>query len=338
MESIITPKAPTMTPTGKHTAHIEIKPCFPGYGATLGNAIRRVLLSSLEGYAITSVKIEGVEHEFSSIDGVLEDAVEVILNLKKLRFTVHSDEPTILTLKKKGEGKVTAADFTPSSDVEIVTPDAYIATITKKDGELNMEVEISKGIGYVPTEEREDEQKEIGKIHIDAIYTPVRKVSYKVSDMRVGTQTNYNKIEITLETDGSMSPEQAFYKTIDILQNQFAAIAERSEQPEPSEEQETEADNEDGKVAGELREDRETIGEETQEATTESLEDLLKKPVDQIGLSTRTSNALLEAGTKTVKNLTKRTEEQLLETEGLGKKAVKEIQDTLAAIGLSLKN
>lgn len=323
MESIIIPNPPKITEEGENAAKIEIKPCYPGYGATLGNALRRVLLSSLAGYAITSVKIRDVEHEFSGIEGVLEDVVEIILNLKKIRFQLHTEGPVTLLLKKAGEGKITAADFEKSSDVEVVTPDAYIATITKKDAEFDMEVEISKGIGYVPTEERTEEQKEIGKIHIDAIFTPIRKVSYSSSNIRVGKQTNYNKIDFVIETDGSITPENAFFQAVDILNEQFQGIAKKEE---PIEE-----------ILEEKEVEEEPIDELPLDIIKEPLEEDLKKPVDQIGLSTRTSNALLEANIKTVKQLIKKSEDQILETEGLGNKAVTEINDVLAQIGLTLR-
>lgn len=310
MESITTPSAPTVKEIAENTAEVEIRNCFPGYGVTLGNALRRVMLSSLQGSAITSVKIKDVEHEFSSIEGVLEDVVEIILNLKKIRFHLHSDEPVVLTLVKKKEGKITAADFEKSSDVEIMNPDAYIATLTSSF-DFEMEVEIEKGLGYVATEQREQVQKEIGKIHIDAIFTPVKKVSYDVSDMRVGKRTDYNKINFTIETDGSIEPKEAFLQAAAILTEQYRSLA--------------------GIEEAELHEEQEEGKEKEEE---QKLEIDLKKPVDQLSLSTRTSNALLENDIKTLGKLAKLTEEELNELDGLGQKGISEILETLQGLGL----
>jgi DNA-directed RNA polymerase subunit alpha len=202
----------------------EIAALYPGYGVTIGNTLRRVLLSSLEGAAITQVKIKGVEHEFSTIDGVMEDVVTILLNLKQVRLKSHSEDPQKATLKVKGEKKVTAADFDLPSQVEVVSKDAFIAQITNKSTELEIEIQVEKGIGYVPAEARKKEKQEIGTIMLDAIYTPVKRVSTKIDDMRVGDRTDFNRLRVEVETDGTISPEEAFYQAAEILIKEFEVI------------------------------------------------------------------------------------------------------------------
>ena len=204
----------------------EISPLMPGYGATIANPLRRVLLSSLEGAAVTSVKIKGVDHEFSSIPGVLEDVIEVILNIKKIRLKLHSDGPVKLTLDVKGERTVTAADIKLTSDVKVINEDQHIATITDKKMGLNMELEIEKGIGYVPVEQRQKEKLAIGVIAVDAIFTPVKLVNFKIEDVRVGQRIDFNKITMEVETDGSLEPEAALKKASEILIDQFRVVSE----------------------------------------------------------------------------------------------------------------
>lgn len=232
---ISVPQQPKVTSLGENHSKFEILGCYPGYGATLGNAIRRVLLSSLDGAAAQSVKIKGVSHEFATIPGVMEDVVQLLLNLKQVRFRMHGgDGETVrVTIKAKGEGEVTAGDIKAPSSVEIVNPGYRIATLTDKKAELEMELEIGKGIGYVPIEARDGEDREIGVIAIDSIYTPVRRVNYEVENMRVGKRTDYDKVSIEVVTDGSITPEAAFAKSIDILVGQFESI--RMEQTEETE-------------------------------------------------------------------------------------------------------
>lgn len=224
MYKITSPQAPKYTSLGENHGKFEILGCNPGYGTTLGNALRRVLLSSLEGAAIKSVKITGVSHEFSTIPGVMEDVVQIILNLKQVRFRLHSEEPVKVTLKSKGEGPVTAAAIKTNASVEVVNPDKVIATITDKKTELEIELEIDKGIGYVPAEQRDREEREIGVIAIDSIYTPVKRVNYEVENMRVGKRTDYDKITLEVVTDGSMTPQEVFQKSVDILVGQFSSL------------------------------------------------------------------------------------------------------------------
>ncbi|OGN01750.1 MAG: DNA-directed RNA polymerase subunit alpha [Candidatus Yanofskybacteria bacterium RIFCSPLOWO2_02_FULL_43_10] len=204
----------------------EISPLMPGYGATIANPLRRVLLSSLEGAAITSVKIKGVDHEFSSISGVLEDVVEVILNIKKIRFKLHGDGPVKLTLDVKGEKTVTAADIKLTSDIELINEDQHIATITDKKMGLSMELEVEKGVGYVPVEQRQKEKLAIGVIAVDAIFSPVKLVNFKIENVRVGQRIDFNKVVMEIETDGSIEPEEAMKKASEILVDHFKLISD----------------------------------------------------------------------------------------------------------------
>ena len=202
----------------------EISPLYPGYGMTIGNTLRRVLISSLDGAAVTSVKIRGVDHEFSAIEGVLEDVIEIILNLKKIRCRVFKDEPVTLVLHAKGEGKVTADNIEATADVEIVNKDQHIATITNKKTELEMELTVERGVGYVPAEQRQKEKLGVGKIAIDGIFTPVRNVNFTIENIRVGQRTDYNKVLLDIETDGSISPEEALKKASQILMDHFSVV------------------------------------------------------------------------------------------------------------------
>ena len=226
MQIITSPQKPKYTALGKNHGKFEILGCYPGYGTTLGNALRRVLLSSLDGAAVVSVKIKGVSHEFSTIAGVKEDVVQIILNLKQVRFKLYGDEAVKVTLKSKGEGIVVASAIKAPSSVEIVNPDQVIATITDKKAEFEMEIEIDRGVGYVPVESRERKDREISVIAIDAIYTPVKRVNYEIENMRVGKRTDYDKITLEVVTDGSISPTEAFEKSVMILVSQFSSLTE----------------------------------------------------------------------------------------------------------------
>lgn len=214
---------------------LVVEPCHPGYGTTLGNALRRVLLSSLNGAAVTAVKIKGVTHEFQGIEGVKEDALEIILNLKQLRMKVHTDEPVKLTLKKSGTGEVKASDITANADVEIANPDLTLATVTDAGLEFEMELTIAKGRGYVPIEEREDENLELGTIAIDALFSPIRNVGYRVENTRVGDITNYDRLLLTIETDGTISPEDAVKEASSLLISHFSLLGGIAQAPQAKE-------------------------------------------------------------------------------------------------------
>ena len=314
------PQKPKYTATDEHSARFEILGCYPGYGMTIGNALRRVLLSSLEGAAVTAVKIKGISHEFSTMEGVMEDAVQIILNLKKIRFKMHADEPVKVSLKSKGEGQVTAKEIKCPSSVEVVNGDQVIATVTDKKVEFEMELEITKGLGYVPIEQQQRDEKEIGVIAIDAVYTPIRRVNYEVENMRVGKRTDYNKITLDVVTDGSISPNEAFEKAVQILISQFSALAE-FEAPEE-----------------EVIAAQESPVVEVEEKKVEEKEDPLKIKVSDLkNLSTRTINVLEENKISRVKDIVKYDEEGLKALDGMGDKGIKEIKKSIGEFGFTLK-
>lgn len=227
MQKFSLPQSPKIVKKEGNSAVIEVDSLYPGYGTTLGNALRRVLLSSIPGAAITTVKITGVDHEFSTIPNVMEDVIHILLNLKQVRFKLFKDEAISIKLSVKGEKKVTAADFqTVSGEVEIVNQDAYIATLTDKKASLEIEAEITPGVGYEPIERRKKDKIAIGSIALDAIYTPVRKVRFSAENMRVGDRTDFNKLVFEIETDGSIRPEEAFKRAVDILDEHIKILGE----------------------------------------------------------------------------------------------------------------
>jgi DNA-directed RNA polymerase subunit alpha len=204
----------------------EIEGLYAGYGLTIGNALRRALLSSLPGAAVTEIKIKNVPHEFSTLPGLKEDIVELALNFKKLRLRMHVDEPQVLSLKAKGETTVTAGDIELNSNVQMINPDEVLATLTAKDAELDIEVKVERGLGYVPVEARKSEGRlPIGTIAVDAMFTPVERVNYTIEDMRVGDRTDYNRLRLEITTDGSLSPSAALHKATSILKDHFDKIA-----------------------------------------------------------------------------------------------------------------
>lgn len=214
----------------------EIEGLYSGYGLTIGNALRRVLFSSLPGAAVTQIKIKGVGHEFSSIPNVVEDVVEIGLNLKKIRFRMHTDEPQILTLKVKGERAASASDIETNSQSEIITPDVHIAALTHKNAELDIELTVERGLGYVPVEARKMEKLPIGVIALDAFFSPVVKANFSVENMRVGERTDYNRLRLMIETDGSITPSAALRKASNILQDHFSKISQvEVKEAEPTE-------------------------------------------------------------------------------------------------------
>ncbi len=283
-----------------------IEPLYPGYGTTLGNSLRRVLLSSLPGAAIVSVKIEGVQHEFSTIPGVKEDVVEIILNLKQLRLKLFKDEPVKLTLEAKGKGVVKAKDIKEHPDVEIVTPELVIATLESPNAKLSMELKAEKGRGYVPVEQIEKGRPEINEIFLDAIYSPIKKVAYFVENTRVGKMTNFDKLTIELETDGTIKPSEALVEASKILVDHFMLIS--------------------GEKKVEIQEPK--------EKEKEVKEELLEAPIEELDFSTRTLNALLKNGIKVTKQLLELTEEDFKKLKGFGAKAKEEVLEKLKELGL----
>lgn len=265
MEKIFLPSSIEFLSTDNpNIGKVVITPCHQGYGTTLGNALRRVLLSSLPGAAVESVKISGVSHEFSTIEGVLEDVVEVILNLKQVAVRCFSDEPVVLKLNKKGKGEVTAADFEKNSDVEIANPDLKILTITNDKTKVELEVTIGKGRGYVPVEEKKNENLDLGAVLIDSLYTPIRDIGYKVELTRVGDVTDYEKLTITIETNGTITPKEAIRQAVDVLMDHFALILEATNE-------------ETAMPAAEAGEEKEEVEEVVESVVVEDEEETLRQ-------------------------------------------------------------
>ncbi len=223
------PAAPEVKQKEANKAVFEVQGLYPGYGVTVGNTLRRVLLSSLGGVAVTEVKIKGVAHEFSTVPGVQEDVIMMLLNLKNLRFKIHEGTTQKVTLSVKGEKEVTGADFTLFPQVELANPELHIATITDKKTELEIEIKIEKGIGYEPKDQRKIKSSEIGAINLDAIFTPIKNVNFQVESMRVGERTDFDKLSLEIETDGTITPEEAFYGATDIILKHFTILAEGKE-------------------------------------------------------------------------------------------------------------
>ncbi|MBU1563612.1 DNA-directed RNA polymerase subunit alpha, partial [Patescibacteria group bacterium] len=303
-------------------AIFEISACYPGYGITLGNAFRRVLLSSLSGAAITGVKIKGIQHEFSTIPNVMEDVVQIILNLKQIRFKLHSQKAFKITLKVKGERKVQAKDIKTSSELEVVNKDAHIATLTSKKAELDMEIEVEPGMGYSPTEERKKGKIEIGKIAIDAIFSPVRKVTYSIENMRVGERTDYDRIRFNIETDGTVSPRNAFLKAARILVDHYIIFTQLGDKK---------------KTKKAIVKTKKVIKKIKTIKTKSVKDDAVKIKIEDLKVSARTISALEAAGIKTIAGLVRKNVADLEKLEGLGDKSVLEIKRSLGKLGLTLK-
>lgn len=299
----------------------KIDGLYPGYGYTLGNSLRRIILSSLPGTAITSIKIDGVEHEFSTLDGVKEDVITMVMNLKNIRFKATTDEPQKATLSANGVGEVTAGNIDTPGQLEIINEDLVIATITDKDVNLEVELTIESGLGYVSKEDHKQGKVGAGEIAVDANFSPIRLVNYEVEEMRVGDRTDFNRLEIIIETDGTLSPREALENSILTMIRQLQSIIDIEEPvrgPEP-EEPEVEEDEEDNDTDSELAE-------------------FLKTRIENLDLPTRTTNALERASIRTAGGLVKKTRSDLLVVDGLGKKGVDEIEDMLEENNASLAN
>ena len=298
LTNIHLPEVKTLKEEGNAGVY-SIEPLYPGYGMTLGNSLRRVILSSLPGAAVTAVKIDGVTHEFTTIPHVKEDMVELILNLKQLRVKSHSDEEQYLYLSASGAGAVTAKDIKAPSQVEVVNQDLHLATLDGAKAKLEMEIKIEKGRGYVPVEKREGEKLQVGMIAVDAIYTPVKKVRYNVESTRVGQMTDLDKLVLEVETDGTISPKEAILQAADILVDHLSVVA--------------------GK------EDR-------------SAEDAASKIlVEEVNLSPRTTNALLNNDIKTIADVLTLTDEELRSLKGFGNKAYQEVREKLDELGFNFE-
>lgn len=295
---------PSITPkeANKAEGQFVVEPLFPGYGTTVGTALRRVLLSSLPGAAITSVKFTGVDHEFSTIPGVKEDVIEVLLNLKQVRFRLSGDEPVTVSLTKKGAGKVTAKDIEGTDRLEIVSKDAHIATLSDKKAAFDAELTIEKGRGYFPTERREEQKLPVGTIALDAIFTPVKRVNFQIENTRVGQMTNFDRLILNVVTDETITPDEAVKEAAQTLVSQFQLLV-------------------DPEAAQAAAEEIEATGDETS--------------VEDAGLSARTANALINNDLKTMQQVAQLPADQLNNLKGLGEKAVDEVKAKLTELGLA---
>jgi len=293
----------------KYYGEFICEPLERGFGLTLGNALRRVLLSSLQGAAIVSVKIENVLHEFTSIPGVVEDVSDIILNLKEVRLKLHGEPPRTIRIEAKGEGEVAAGDIITDGQIEILNPKQHIATLSK-DGELKMEMIVQLGKGYVPAERDPEEPQIIGDIPIDAIFSPIRKVNYLVTNARVGQRTDYDKLTIEIWTDGSLSARDAMAYAAKILKEQLTVFINFEEEDEPEEEED--------------------------EKTEVKINENLFRSVDELELSVRSSNCLKNANIHLIGELVQKTEAEMLKTKNFGRKSLNEIKEILSEMGLAL--
>jgi DNA-directed RNA polymerase subunit alpha len=316
---IALPSKPRVVSEADRSGTYEIDGLYPGYGYTLGNSLRRIILSSLPGAAVTSVKIPGVSHEFSTIEGVKEDVVTLLLNVRKMRLKLSSDEPQSITLSVKGPKTVTAADFNLPGQVEILNPEQHIAELTGKST-LEMEVRAERGLGYVPKEVHQKERVDIGTIALDAIFSPIRRVNYEVENMRVGDRTDFNRLRILIETDGTISAREALEKSIETMIHQLRAVVGFKEE-EVSEEQVIE------EVDSLLRRDDKSQDSE-----------MLKTRITELNLPQRVEQSLDNASIRTVGGLVRKREDDLLAIEGLGQKGLQDIKRALSNLGLTLRS
>lgn len=295
------------------------EPMTRGYGITIGNSMRRILLSSIQGAAITSVKIDGVLHEFSTVPGVRDDVTNIILHLKELCLKMHCDESKVIRIDVQGEKEVTAADIIHDADIEILNPDLHIATVNEA-GSLKIDMIVEHGLGYVTAEKRKSPDDAIGTILVDSIFSPIRRVNYKVEDIRVGDATDYDKLTLEVWTDGSIQPEEAVSKAAAILIGRLKLFQNLTVAPEV-----------------------EFVPEEEVEASSETvvsnpeLDSILATRVEDMDLTVRSFNCLMRADIKTVGDLVNKTEEEIMKVRNLGRKSLDEVKDKLKSMGLSLK-
>ncbi len=285
------------------------EPFEKGYGLTVGNSLRRVLLSSIEGTAITAIKIEGVPHEFYTIEGIYEDVTRIILNLKKMRMKYHGELPKVLHVVKEGPGELTAADFNIDADVEIMNPELKIATLNE-EGKVDLEVQVEKGRGYVPAELNKSNTETIGVIPIDAIFSPVRKVNVKVEDTRVGQRTDYDKLTLEIWTDGSISPDDALAQAAKIIKDHMTIFINFEE---------------------EVEEEAEVVDE-----SLEKIKSILSKSIDELELSVRSYNTLKSLDINDLESLVRKTEEELRKSKHFSEQTLKEARGKLESLHLSL--
>ena len=314
--NVTLPSKPRVVKEEENHGIFEIDGLYPGYGHTLGNSLRRIILSSLPGAAITQVKISGVEHEFSTMAGVKEDVITILLNLRRIRLALHSDEPVTMTLKANSIGSVTAKDITAPSQIEILSLDEHIAEITSKSTKLEIEMTVEKGLGYVPREVHQKDKVEIGTIALDAVFTPIRRANYEVENMRVGDRTDYNRLRVIIETDGTYSPRQALEKSIEIMIHQLKSVIgfqeQKSETPEVVAKAEVAAVHE------------------------EPDQEVLKTRIETLDLTSRTLQALEDASIRTIGGLVRKKKDDILALDGIGPKGLEEIIDLLKKYHLNL--
>lgn len=306
------PSKPEVVEEEEFFGKYKIDGLYPGYGYTLGNSLRRIILSSLPGTAITSIKIDGVDHEFSALEGVKEDVITILMHLKNVRFKATTDEPQTATLSASGVGEVTAGDIDTPGQLEVINEDLVIANITDKGTNLEIEMNIESGLGYVSKEDHKNGKVGAGEIALDATFSPIRLVNYEVEDMRVGDRTDFNRLEIAIETDGTITPREALETSILTMIRQLQAIIDIQEPvrgPEPEEEEEEE--------------------EPEEEDADSELAEFLKTRIENLDLPTRTTNALERASIRTAGGLVKKSRSDLLVIDGLGKKGVDEIEEML---------
>ncbi|PIR82234.1 DNA-directed RNA polymerase subunit alpha [Candidatus Kaiserbacteria bacterium CG10_big_fil_rev_8_21_14_0_10_59_10] len=319
---IALPSKPRIVNESERSGTYEIDGLYPGYGYTLGNSLRRIVLSSLPGAAVTHVKVPGVSHEFSTIEGVREDMVTILLNVRKMRLRLSTDEPQTITLSVKGPKIVTAADFKLPGQVEILNPEQYIAEVTGKQT-FEMELSAERGMGYVPKEVHQKERVDIGSIALDAIFSPIRRVNYEVENMRVGDRTDFNRLRMLIETDGTLSPREALERSIETMIHQLRSIVGfKDEQAE---------------AAAEENGHPETAARREERVHAADAE-LLKTRVSELKLSARVEQALDNASIRTVGGLVRKREDDLLAIEGLGQKGLQEIKRALSNLGLTLRS
>ncbi len=318
--NVALPSKPRVVKEEEFFGVFEIDGLYPGYGHTLGNSLRRIILSSLPGAAITQVKIDGIQHEFSALDGVKEDVITILLNLKRVRILMHSDVPMTLNLKVSGAQVVTAAHITAPSQVTILNPEQKIAEITSKGTTLDIELTVEHGLGYVPRETHQKDKVDIGTIALDAVFTPIRRVNYEVENMRVGDRTDYNRLRVSIETDGTLSPREALENSIEIMIHQLKSIIGFQDAVTTSE-----------------RVDEVGESEESSDEASEIDADVLKTRIETLDLSTRTQNALENANIRTVGGLVRKKKDDILSLDGIGPKGVDELEVILQKMKVGFK-
>jgi DNA-directed RNA polymerase subunit alpha len=319
---IALPSKPRVVSETERGGTYEIDGLYPGYGYTLGNSLRRIILSSLPGAAVTHVKIPGVSHEFSTIEGVKEDVVTILLNIRKIRLKLLTDEPQTITLSLKGPKEATAADLKLPGQVEVLNPEQHIADITSKTN-LEIELRAERGLGYIPKESHQKERVEVGTIALDAIFSPIRRVNYEVENMRVGDRTDFNRLRIVIETDGTLPPREALERSIETMIHQLRSVVGFKEDEAPE-------------AASGASESTRGSGREDKAGSMDA--EVLKTRITELSMPQRVEMALDNASIRTVGGLVRKREDDLLAIEGLGQKGLQDIKRALSNMGLTLRN